>query len=55
MSAPAPAKSRADADAVAALMNLGFTRQESTRAVERAKESGAVSVEEIIGAALKGM
>ncbi|HIZ63992.1 MAG TPA: Holliday junction branch migration protein RuvA [Firmicutes bacterium] len=55
MSAPALPKSQADADAVAALMNLGFTRQESTRAVERAKESGAVSVEEIIGAALKGM
>ena len=36
-------------------MNLGFTRQESARAVERAKASGAVSVEEIIAAALRGM
>ena len=44
-----------DEDAIAALMNLGFTRQESARAVERAKASGAVSVEEIIAAALRGM
>ena len=44
-----------DEDAVAALMNLGFTRQESTRAVERAKAAGAVTVEEVIAAALRGM
>ena len=36
-------------------MNLGFTRQESTRAVERAKAAGAVTVEEVIAAALRGM
>ena len=48
-------RSQADDDAVAALMNLGFTRQESTRAVERAKAAGAGTIEEIIGTALKGM
>lgn len=56
--APAVAASRpsqTDSDAVAALMNLGFTRQESARAVERAKEAGAKTIEEIIGTALKGM
>ncbi len=47
--------SREDEDAVAALMGLGFTRQESARAVERARESGAKTVEEILAAALKGM
>lgn len=56
VSAPlAPKVSQTDSDAVAALMNLGFTRQESARAVERAKEAGAVTIEEIIGTALKGM
>lgn len=52
---PTPKVSQTDSDAVAALMNLGFTRQESARAVERAKEAGAVTIEEIIGTALKGM
>lgn len=42
-------------DAISALMGLGFTRQESARAVERAKAAGAVTVEEIISAALRGM
>ncbi len=44
-----------DDDAVSALMGLGFTRQESARAVERAKAGGAGTVEEIIAAALRGM
>ena len=44
-----------DDDAVSALMGLGFTRQESTRAVERAKGTGAKTVEEIISAVLRGM
>ncbi len=44
-----------DEDAVSALMGLGFTRQESARAVERAKAKGAKTVEEIIAAALRGM
>lgn len=47
--------SREDEDAVVALMGLGFTRQESARAVERAKESGAKTVEEILSIALRGM
>lgn len=47
--------SREDEDAVSALMGLGFTRQESARAVERAKDAGAKSVEEIISVALRGM
>ena len=42
-----------DEDAVAALMNLGFTKSESVQAVKRAKEQGAVSVEEIIMRALQ--
>ncbi len=44
-----------DDDAVSALMGLGFTKQESARAVQRAKASGAVTVEEIISLALRGM
>lgn len=44
-----------DDDAVAALMGLGFTKQESARAVERAKSAGARTVEDIIAAALRGM
>ena len=44
-----------DDDAVSALMGLGFTKQESARAVERAKSSGAKTIEEIIAAALRGM
>ena len=58
-SEPVPVKrekaSREDEDAISALTGLGFTRQESARAVERAKESGARTVEEIIAAALRGM
>ncbi len=44
-----------DDDAVSALMGLGFTKQESARAVERAKSTGARSVEEILAMALRGM
>lgn len=51
----APPPSAEEDDAVAALMNLGFTKQESARAVERAKNAGAKSVEEIISLALRGM
>ena len=42
-----------DEDAVAALMNLGFNKSESVQAVKRAKEQGAVGVEEIIMRALQ--
>ena len=47
--------SREDEDAISALTGLGFTRQESARAVERAKDAGARTVEEIIAMALRGM
>lgn len=43
-----------DEDAVAALMNLGFSKAESVQAVKRAKENGAKSVEDIIMRALQG-
>lgn len=51
----AVAPSEEDDDAVAALMGLGFTKQESARAVERAKSAGAATVEEILALALRGM
>ena len=44
-----------DDDAVSALMGLGFTKQESARAVERAKGAGADTIEQIISIALRGM
>ncbi|MCD8371910.1 MAG: Holliday junction branch migration protein RuvA [Clostridia bacterium] len=44
-----------DEDAMVALMTLGFTRAESLRAVEKAKQSGASTLEDIIRAALKSM
>ena len=47
--------SEQDDDAVSALMGLGFTKQESARAVERAKANGAKTIEEIIATALRGM
>lgn len=53
-SATADGLSAADEDAVSALQNLGFTRSESVRAVERARKSGAQGLEEIIRRALQG-
>ena len=54
-SVSAPTKlSAIDEDAVAALMGLGFTRNESVQAVKKAHESGASTVEEIIMKALQG-
>lgn len=47
--------SSGDEDAVVALMTLGFSRTESERAISRAKERGASSLEDIIMLALKGM
>lgn len=44
-----------DEDAIAALMGLGYNKQESVKAVERAKKAGAGTVEEILGFAIKGM
>ena len=55
MPAVSAPRSQDDDDAVAALMNLGFTKQVSARAVERAKAAGAGTIEEIIGLALRGM
>ena len=46
--------SAADEEAVSALMGLGFTRAESAQAVKKAKDNGAVSVEEVIMKALQG-
>jgi Holliday junction DNA helicase RuvA len=46
--------SAADEEAVSALMGLGFTRTESTKAVQKARDLGAVSVEEVIMKALQG-
>ena len=46
--------SRADEEAVSALMGLGFTRTESTQAVKKARELGAVSVDDVIMKALQG-
>lgn len=42
-------------DAISALLGLGFTRQESARAIERAKAAGAKSLEDILSLALRGM
>lgn len=55
--APEPAEKITDKeeDAVVGLMSLGYTRAESVRAVRRAEESGAESMEEIIMAALRSM
>lgn len=44
-----------DEDAVVALMTLGFTRAESVKAISRARQQGASTVEDIIMVALKGM
>jgi len=53
--APAVKITAGDEDAVVALMTLGFSRSESERAISRAREQGASSVEDIIMLALKGM
>lgn len=44
-----------DEEAISALMGLGFTKSESVQAVQRAKEAGASSTEDIIRKALTGM
>lgn len=53
--APSVPAGQSDEDAVVALMTLGFTRAESVHAIERAKSSGATSLEDIIREALRGM
>lgn len=52
---PAEKISGKEEDAVVGLMSLGYTRAESVRAVKRAEESGAESMEEIIMTALRTM
>lgn len=52
--APTTKLSLQDEEAVSALTNLGFTRNESVQAVKKAKENGAVTVEEVIMKALQG-
>ena len=46
--------SAANEEAVSALMGLGFTRTESAQAVKKARDLGAVTVEEVIIKALQG-
>ena len=45
----------ANEDAIIALMTLGFTRNESTKAVERVESEGVVKIEDVISKALKYM
>lgn len=52
---PAEIFTASDEDSVVALMTLGFSRAESVKAINRAREQGASTVEEIIMLALKGM
>ncbi len=52
--AAAPVRGEDD-DAVSALMGLGFTKQESVRAVERARAAGAETVEDVLALAIRGM
>lgn len=52
---PAISVSDGDEDAVVALMTLGFTRSESEKAIARARASGAETIEDIIGTAIKSM
>ncbi len=52
---PAVQISASDEDAVVALMTLGFTRNESAKAIARAREKGATEIEDVIRLALQGM
>ncbi len=52
---PAVQISASDEDAVVALMTLGFTRNESAKAIARARANGAKEIEDIIRLALQGM
>ena len=52
---PAEKVTDREGDAIVGLMSLGYTRNESLRAVRRAVEGGAASVEEIVMSALKNM
>ena len=52
---PAEKVTDREEEAIVGLMSLGYTRNESLRAVRRAVEGGAASVEEIVMSALKNM
>ena len=52
---PAEKVTDREEDAIVGIMSLGYTRNESLRAVRRAVEGGAASVEEIVMSALKNM
>jgi Holliday junction DNA helicase RuvA len=52
---PAPVATKEDEEAVSALMGLGFTKSESVNAVKRAREQGAIGVEDVIRKALMGV
>ncbi len=53
--APAVRLTAMDEEAIAALMGLGFTRNESAQAVKKARDLGANTVEEVIMKALQGV
>ena len=50
-----PVPQAGDEDAVVALMTLGFTRAESTKAIAKARAAGAKDIEEVIRFALQSM
>ena len=50
-----PIPQAGDEDAVVALMTLGFTRAESTKAIAKARAAGANDIEDIIRIALQNM
>ena len=52
---PAAKATPQEEEAISALMGLGFTRAESAQAVKKARDLGAVTVEEIIMKALQGV
>ena len=54
LEAPMVAMTAEDEEAIAALMGLGFTKNESSQAVKRARDTGARTTEEIIRKALQG-
>ncbi len=55
MPLPSAKTSGGDEDAVVALISLGFSRAEAERAVSKAKQGGAKTVEDIIMNALRSM
>ncbi len=52
---PAASKSTAEADAVSALVSLGYKPQEASKAIGAIKDKSGLSSEELIRRSLKGM